>query len=298
MRPLAAGAACAGLFGVLALAAAPARGAPCGQPNLVDMVPPDQAADVPPNATLAAHYAASADYLGEPVVLVLPDGEEQTLPATFDATEVRLSITPGAPLAAGGPYVVRWPALRGLNAAAPGVGGQATFSVVTTPDSAPPMFDGVAAVRWHLDRSTNDCTDSIEERFTFDLDLGAASDDGGRDGLTLLLFQTSGPGAGDGSVPVLARALPPEGQSAQVALPTGDSVGRICFAGLVRDTTGQVSNSADREACVETTDPPFFQGCELAPNAEREVTSSRFGLLAVALTVGLAVRRRRGRSRP
>lgn len=300
MRPIAAGAACASLFGILALAP-PARGAPCGQPNLVDMVPPDKATDVPPNATLAAHYTASADYLGEPVVLVLPDGEEQTLPATFDATEVRLSITPGAPLAPGGPYVVRWPALRGLNATAPGTGGQATFSVVATPDSAPPMFDGVAAARWHLDRSTNDCTDSIEERFVFDLDLGAASDDGGRDGLTLLLFQTSGPGAGDGSVPVLARALPPEGESAQVALPTGDSVGRICFAGLVRDTTGQVSSSADREACVETTAPPFFQGCELAQDARPAAAGSMFGWLAVVLAVVAAVlagRRRRGRSRP
>ena len=293
MRPLAAGAAFASLFGILAFEP-PARGAPCGQPDLIDMVPPDKAVDVPPNATLAAHYAASADYLGEAVLLVLPDGEAQALPATFDPTEVRLSITPPAPLAPGGPYAVQWPALRGLNAAAPGTGGQATFSVVATPDSASPTFDGVTAVSWDLNRSTNGCTDSIEARFVFDLDLGAASDDGGRDNLTLLLFQTSGPGASDASVPVLARALPPEAQSASVALPTGDSVGRICFAGLVRDTTGKVSSSADRQACVETTAPPFFRGCELAPNAQPGPVDSMFGLLAVVL----AARRRRGCSRP
>jgi hypothetical protein len=258
------------------------------------MVPPDGAADVPPNAKLAAHYAASADYLGEAVVLVLPDGEEQTLPATFDATEVRLSIAPPTPLAPGGPYVVRWPSLRGLNATAPGKGGQATFSVVATPDSTAPTFDGVVAASWDLDRSTNDCTNSIEERFSFDLELGIAGDDGGRDDLTLLLFQTSGPAANDAAVQVLARALPPAGESARVELPTGDAVGRICFAGLVRDTTDKVSSSADRQACVETTAPPFFRGCELGPTGRSGPVGSMLGLLAIVW----AARRRRDRSRP
>lgn len=262
------------------------------------MVPPDSALDVPPNATLSAHYATSADYLGEPVVLVLPDGEEQTLPATFDATEVRLSIAPATPLAPGGPYVVRWPALRGLNAAAPGKGGQATFSVVPTPDSASPTFDGVVAASWDLDRSSNDCTDSIEERFSFDLTLGVADDDGGRDDLTLLVFQTSGPAANDASVQVLARALPAAGESARVELPTGDAVGRICFAGLVRDTTGKVSNSADRQACVETTATPFFRGCELAPPTRSGQSGSTLGLLAGVWAIVLAARRRRDRPRP
>ena len=59
-----------------------------GVPDLVDMVPPDGATDVPLNATLGAHYTASADYLGEDVVLVHPDGREpQTLEADFDPTE-------------------------------------------------------------------------------------------------------------------------------------------------------------------------------------------------------------------
>ena len=65
-----------------------ARAAPCGKPDLVDMVPPDGAVEVPPNATLAAHYTSAADYLGEEVVLVRPDMSEQVLPAMWDATEV------------------------------------------------------------------------------------------------------------------------------------------------------------------------------------------------------------------
>ena len=41
------------------------------------MVPPDGATGVPLNARLGAHYAAAAEYLGEDVVLVHPDGSEQ-----------------------------------------------------------------------------------------------------------------------------------------------------------------------------------------------------------------------------
>ena len=40
-------------------------------------------------------------------------------------------------------------------------------------------------------------------------------------------------------------------------------MGEICFAGIVRDTTGQLSQSGDVEACVHTTEPPFFRGCSV-----------------------------------
>jgi hypothetical protein len=256
------------------------------------MVPADGAADVPPNATLSAHYASSADYLGEDVVLDTPDPASNALPATFDATEGRLSITPPDPLVAGGKYTVHWPALRGLNAAAPGVGGQATFTVASVPDSAPPTFEGVTGASWDLVRENNDCTNTIEPRFVFDLDLGTASDDGGRDNLTLILFQTAGAAADGGSVPVLAVALPPEGTRPRVALPVADATGHVCFAGLVRDTTGAVSNSADKQACVDTTQPPFFRGCAVAPGAGSGA-SAALGLVLLAVA-----RRRLGRRRP
>src|SRR5215468_7917634 len=145
--------------GAWAAAAAPAaRAAQCGK---VDMVPPDGASGVPVNASLGAHYTASADYLGEEVVLVHPDMSEQSLTATWDPTEQLLSVTPTAPLEAGRGYTVRWPALRGLNAAAPGVGGTATFTAGTTGDVAAPTFAGVAGLSWDLERTSNDCVDEL-----------------------------------------------------------------------------------------------------------------------------------------
>jgi MYXO-CTERM domain-containing protein len=280
----------AALIGVC-LTAGSARAATCGKPDLVDMVPPDGATDVPPNATLSAHYASSADYLGEDVVLDTPDHVSQALPATFDATEGRLSITPPDPLVVGGTYTVHWPALRGLNAAAPGVGGQATFTVAAALDSAPPAFDGVVGLSWDLERKSNDCTDTIEQRYVFDVDLGAASDDGGRDNLTLLLFQSAGAAVDGGSVPVLAVALPAAGARPRVALPVGDATGRVCFAGLVRDTTGAVSNSADREACVDTTPPPFFRGCSVASEGGDPIRPAAVGgVLVVVFFFGRARR--------
>jgi hypothetical protein len=64
--------------------------------------------------------------------------------------------------------------------------------------------------------------------------------------------------------PIPARAWPTNGKTAQVRLSTGDAVGDICFAGIVRDSAGQLSQSGDVEVCVHTTEPPFFRGCSLA----------------------------------
>ena len=282
--------ACASLV-LAAFSAAPASAAPCGRADLVDMTPPDGATDVPLNAALSAHYTVSADYLGEDVTLDGPDGT-QSLTAMFDATEARLSVTPPELLRAGVSYTVHWPSLRGLNAAAPGQGGQASFTVAPVLDSAPPTFDGLVGASWDLQRETNDCTNDIEERFLFGFDLGDAGDDGGRDNLTLLLYQTTGAAADGGPVPVLAVAMPAPGIRPQVALPVGDAVGHICFAGLVRDTTGAVSSSADQVACVDTTQPPFFAGCGVAPGGApaRAIPSAVLALL-------IAGRPRRGRRR-
>ncbi len=261
---------------------APAHAAPCGVPDLVDMVPPDGATAVPLNATLSAHYMASADYLGEDVELVHPDRPKEMLKARFDPTEVQLSVTPTEPLVAGGAYVVRWPSLRGLNASTPGYGGEAHFTAGTTEDVASPTFAGVTGVQWDLEREQNDCTDELEERYVFDIALGDAADDGGRDGLTLLLFQTSGSGAMEMTVPVSTRAIPPAGATAQVKLPTRDSVGHVCFAALVRDTTNRVSQSGAAEACVDTVAPPFFRGCNVAGSPSGATGACGIlGLLAV-----------------
>jgi len=277
-----------------AFAATPAaRAAPCGKPDLVDMVPPDGAVAVPPNATLAAHYTSAADYLGEEVVLVRPDMSEQVLPAMWDATEQRLSATPPLPLEPGTIYEVRWPALRGLNAAAPGVGDSARFTTGTTFDVGQPTFTGLVGLSWDVERVNDECVDELVERFVFDIDLGAAQDDGGTNGLTLMLFQTSGPTVMDMPKPIPARAWPTDGKRAQVKLSTGDAVGEICFAGIVRDTTGQLSQSGDVEVCLRTTAPPFFRGCSVAGARGGD----GWALASLALAAILLRRRPRTRTR-
>jgi hypothetical protein len=275
------------------LAAAPVARAQCGKPDLVDMVPPDGATDVPRDATLGAHYAASAEYLGEEVVLVHPDGSEQLLDATWEPTEQLLSAMPTAAMTANSSYEIRWPVLRGLNAAAPGLGGSARFTTGAALDTAPPVFAGVAGLSWDLERKTDDCADDdLVERFLFDVDLGAASDDGGTSGLTLMLFQTRGPQVFGMPVPIPARAWPQQGMRAQVKLAADDAVGEICFAGLVRDTVGQISGGGDVQACVHTTDPPFFNGCSVSGGS-----GARGSALASLLPLAALLLRRRARAR-
>jgi MYXO-CTERM domain-containing protein len=36
----------------------------------------------------------------------------------------------------------------------------------------------------------------------------------------------------------------------------------------VRDLTGKISAGGEREACAETTRPPFFNGCAFAPGRQ------------------------------
>ncbi len=281
-----------------ALAAPTGARAECGKPDLVDMVPPDGATGVPPNAKLAAHYAQSTEYLGEDVVLVHPDDSEQLLPAVWDATEQLLSVTPTSALLANSMYQIRWPVLRGLNAAAPGLGGSARFTTGAAFDTAPPEFTGVVGLSWDLERKNNDCVDELVERFVFDIDLGVASDDGGTSGLTLMLFQTKGPQVLGMPTPIPARAWPQSGTRAQVKLVKESAVGEICFAGIVRDTTGEISQSGAVEACVHTTDPPFFRGCSVSgPGADHPGHGGTAALLPLIALVALALNRRRTRAR-
>jgi len=271
------------------LPAPAARAAQCGKPDLVDMVPPDLAKAVALNARLGAHYMAAAEYLGEDIVLVHPDKSEQALTATWDSTEQLLSVTPTDLLEAGKDYEIRWPALRGLNAAAPGLGGTARFTTALTSDTEAPSFPGVTGLSWDLVREQDDCVDELTERFVFDIDLGEAIDDGGTDGLTLLLFQTSGPLVNGMPMPLPGRAWP--GTHTQVRLIKEDAVGEICFAAIVRDTTGQISQSGDVTACVHTTDPPFFRGCSVGGAGERQNDLAA----AMALAMALVCLTRRGK---
>jgi hypothetical protein len=284
--------ACASLV-ALALAR-DARAQQCGRPDVLDTVPPDQATDVPPNASLTAHYDPSAEYLGEDVVLTPMGGVDEAVGATFDDTQGLLTYAPPEPLAPGA-YVITWPALRGLNAAALGTEAVVHFTVGTTDDTTPPVFDGLTGVTWDLERKNNSCTDSIEDRLVFELSLAPASDDGGRDGLRLVIFQTSGSGVDvdAGSVPVQTMAMPAVGKTAEVKLPVSDATGHVCFAAIARDLTGKISNGGSHAACVDTIAPPFFRGCAVAANATRG--DRGVGLVLLAASLALARRRRRAR---
>jgi hypothetical protein len=239
-----------------------ARAAQCIRPDLVETMPADGATAVPPNARLSARYDATAEYLGEPIPFEHVGIGMESAPATFNANEGFLTITPDQPLVPGDTYKITWPGLRGLTTAALGTGGTVTFTAGSNDDTAAPEFAGVRAVAWDVERPNDDCSDSPQDRYRFDIALGDATDDASRDLLTLVLFQTAGPTLSGGSPePVLVERVPAPGQGAEVRRSIDAAVGHVCFAALVRDSLGRVSNSAQNEICTTTVRPPFFYGC-------------------------------------
>ena len=225
---------------------------------------------MPIGAPLHAFYAAAAIYQNEPILLDLPDGTELALIGDFDSAEGRLTLTPPDALAPLAGHTIHWPELRGTTSGGKGLGKKVTFTTGAGMDVTAPVFEGVTALSWDRVRETDDCTDKIEDRLAFDVALGEANDDGGRDSLTLVLSQTAGPRLGNGPRQIFIGPLPPPGKPAHVSLAVDGAVGRICFAALVRDLTDRISGGGDREVCVQTTRPPFFYGCALGTSAHRE----------------------------
>lgn len=275
------------------LLAGPARAQTCGAPDLLSAVPPDGATLVPVTAPIHAFYAAAALYQNEPILLDFPDGTVQALVGELDAAEGRLTLRPPAALAPLTTYTVHWPELRGTTSGGKGLGARVTFTTGAGPDLEPPAFTGATALAWDWIREDDDCTDQTEDRLAFEISLGQASDDGGRDSLTLVLSQTQGPLLASPRQLVIG-ALPAPGEPAKLSLGVDSAVGRVCFAALVRDLTEKISGGGDREVCVRTTRPPFFYGCTFAP--------SRRGSHALALGLGVLgvlclLGRRRGHAR-
>jgi hypothetical protein len=269
------------------LLAADARAQTCGAPDLLSAVPLDGATRVPTTGPLHAFYAAAALYQDEPILLDLPDGTQQALIGDFAPAEGRLTLSPPdamLPLAA---YTVHWPELRGTTAGGKGLGRTVAFTTGAGPDLTPPSFAGASALTWDWVREDDDCTDKIEDRLLFDVALGEATDDGGRDSLTLVLSQTQGPLLATGPRQIFIGALPAAGQPVHVSLAVDGAVGRICFAALVRDLTDKISDGGDREVCAKTTEPPFFNGCAMAAPDRRG-----HGLWLAALALLLLVWRR------
>jgi hypothetical protein len=235
----------------------------CGRPDLLDTYPADGAAGVPTNATLTAHYAANAEYTGQPVKVSRNGAAAETPTASFDDTQGLLTITPAL---TAGDYSVAWPSLHGLGTSSAGSRATVSFTVGDSPDEAAPTFDGLAAISWDVERRHDSCTGSVEERFYFDLTPGSAFDDFGAEKLALTVFQTRGPGTttGGAAVQVLIAPLPEHG-TVRVERSIGDGLGEVCFAALVKDLAGHASGGADREVCTKTIPPPFFYGCQLTP---------------------------------
>lgn len=270
-----------------------ARAAPCGRPDLLEAMPPEAATAVPTDAKLHAHYAPGTEYLGEAISLEHVGHEAASLTGTFDEAEEMLTVAPPNGLVAGDDYVVHWPALRGLTTASLGRGADVRFTAGDGPDEGPPAFAGLVGLEWDLDRSKDTCTDSLENRYAFDLALAPADDDGGGGSLTLLLFQTKGPTIAAGSPEQVLVTSMPTGGTVRVSRAPDDTTGDVCFAAIARDLVGNVSASGSREVCTTTVAMPFFAGCSVGPSAP----ASGGALVALAAAAALARRASSGSRR-
>jgi hypothetical protein len=264
--------------------------APCGASDLISTFPPDGARAVAKNATLSALYAPTAEYDGELISLAHADGETEMLTGSFDSAEGLLSATPSDLLIEGDEYVVTWPGLRSSVEGGHGAGAEVSFTASGVIDAEPPTFDGLSGVEWDIDRARDECTDSLEDRFTFDLGLGKASDDGGRASLALVVYQTRGPGISEHDPPVQVSItpIPEKGQPVRVERSVDDATGLVCFAAMTRDLTGAVSGGADQNVCTTTVPPPFFYGCGVprgGGNAPPLSCRSTLAILATSLVV-------------
>ncbi|HEX6277765.1 MAG TPA: hypothetical protein VFZ53_32205 [Polyangiaceae bacterium] len=259
----------------VAFAARVAAAAPCGQPDVDDTFPPHESEDVPANATLSAHYSAPADYDDEAVTLTGPAGDVP-VEVLYDTAESMLRAAPRAELAAGA-YELMWPALRGVGESR-GRGRTVTFSVGAARDTEAPRFSGLTRLTWDLSREQDPCTDSLEDRFWFELGLGAATDDAPASLLAVVVFETRGGNKTGSSAPeqIGVVPLPEKGVVRVERQAIGDET--VCFAAVTRDLANRVSGGGDEEVCVQTTAPPFFDGCAMARPSRR---TDAFGLVGV-----------------
>lgn len=247
--------------GLLALAwTGVALAAPCGRPDVDVTFPPLGATDVPQNASFSAHYVAPALYVDEVATLSDEQGTAVEVSTSYDEADSIMRVTPSAPLAVGH-YELSFPGLRGLSSGV-GLGKTVAFFVQDTVDAAAPSFAGLREAAWDLSRERDECADSLEDRFVFELGLGAASDDADSQLLSVLVFQTRDPKGKRDPVKVALRSLPEHGKL--VVSRPASSAGETCFAAVVQDMLGNLSGGGDKQVCVTTKAPPFFEGCSLA----------------------------------
>jgi hypothetical protein len=264
--------------------------APCGRPDVDLTFPPNNATSVPNNALFAAHYASPALYNDEAVTLTDAAGNDVAVTVTYDDAESTLHAAPDQTLGDGS-HRIDWPGLRGVSGGGLGRGRTTNFFVQSTTDAAPPTFAGLIDIDWDLARDRDPCLDRLDDRFVFRLKVGAASDDVGAELLALQIFETRDPLTPDqtGPTKVGVRGWPADG-SVEVRRPAGKA-GQTCFAAVVQDLLGNVSGGGEREVCIKTQKPPFFDGCSLSPRGVTPGASASKLWFLLAL-IGL---RRRGR---
>lgn len=268
-----------------------ARAAPCGRPDVDSTFPPDGATAVPSNAILAAHYGSPALYADQTVSLLDATGSNVAVTLAYDDADSMLRATPEQPLASGH-FDLVWPGLRGVSGGGLGRGKSVGFTVGGATDATPPVFEGLSGISWDLARDRDPCLDRLDDRFVFHLRLGQASDDSGSELLSLLVFETKDPGAPGQTEPsrVGVRAWPRDG-TLEVRRPA-QHAGKTCFAAVAQDLIGSVSGGGEREECVTTQKPPFFDGCAVSVTGGQGRGAWVSGWLALMALAAL----RRGRA--
>jgi hypothetical protein len=264
-----------------------AEAAPCGRPDIDSTFPPNAATGVPTNAVLAAHYGAPARYVDETVSLLDSAGNHVSVTLAYDDADSMLRAAPDQPLASGH-FDLIWPGLRGVSGSGGvGRGRSVGFTVGNEEDAAPPVFEGLSKISWDLARDRDPCLDRLDDRFVFELRVGQASDDSGVALLSLLVFETQDPGVSRQAEPsrVAELAWPADG-AIEVRRPA-TKAGKTCFAAVTQDLVGSVSGGGEREVCVTTQKPPFFDGCAISVATSTETNVLASGWLALIALVGL-----------
>ncbi len=287
MRSLAlATSALAGLMVFSWLASADA--APCGRPDVDATFPPNEAEGVPPNAQLAAHYGSPAIYANEPVSVLDADGNEVGATVTYDDADSMLRVAPMQALSKGH-HEINWPGLRGCErrrgrrgvAAKSASPSRARSTKPRRSSQAYPASTGI----WRAIRDP--CLDRLDDRFVFKLRVSQASDDSGAALLSLLAFQTLDPISPGQTEPSSVGVYPwPSDGVLEVRRPATEA-GKTCFAAFAQDLVGTVSGGGEREVCVTTKKPPFFEGCALVARPGRTAPQSTMsvGLLLAGLAL-------------
>ena len=264
---------------------ASAQAAPCGRPDVDATFPPENAAGVPPNAQLSAHYGSPAIYANEPVSLTDSTGSEVGVTVTYDDADSTLRVAPEQALSQGH-HELNWPGLRGVNGSAGvGRGRRVAFTVQSALDATPPVFAGLSGIDWDLARDRDPCLDRLDDRFVFELRLGQASDDAGVELLSVLAFQTLDPVSPGQAEPSNLGVYPWPSDGVLRLRRPATKAGKTCFAAVAQDLVGTVSGGGEREVCVQTQEPPFFEGCAVVarPGSSAPQSAVSVGLLLAGL---------------